>query len=75
MLNVASTASPKPFNWLPTVYSMSPKSKDAKTSVQYSKDEKLPASLGYKQELKRDFHWIELMGLRFSNIGVVQSIA
>jgi len=54
---------------------MSLKSDDNETSVQYSKDEQLLASLGYKQELKRDFHWIELMGLSFSIIGVVQSIA
>ncbi|KDR76934.1 hypothetical protein GALMADRAFT_155638 [Galerina marginata CBS 339.88] len=40
-----------------------------------SKDEELLARLGYKQELKRDFSWFELMGLSFSIIGVVQSVA
>ncbi|KAJ3511155.1 hypothetical protein NLJ89_g4262 [Agrocybe chaxingu] len=40
-----------------------------------SKDEEVLASLGYKQELKRDFSWGELLGLSFSIIGVVQSIA
>jgi hypothetical protein len=32
-------------------------------------DEALLASLGYKQELKRDFHGWELFGLAFSLIG------
>jgi hypothetical protein len=32
-------------------------------------DEAMLASLGYKQELKRDFHGWELFGLAFSIIG------
>lgn len=38
-------------------------------------DEDLLAQLGYKQEFKRDFSRLELFGLSFSIIGVVQSIA
>lgn len=40
-----------------------------------SQDEALLAELGYKQEFKRDFSRLELFGLSFSIIGVVQSIA
>jgi len=54
---------------------MSLKNDDNETPVQYSKDEQLLASLGYKQELKRDFHWIELIGLGFNIVGVVPSMA
>lgn len=39
-----------------------------------SKDEELLAWLGYKQEFKRDFSWVELLGLAFTITGVVQSI-
>ncbi|KAF9010827.1 amino acid/polyamine transporter I [Cyathus striatus] len=39
-----------------------------------SNDEELLASLGYKQELQRDFGLFQLLGLSFSIIGVVQSI-
>ena len=53
---------------------MSPKSNDNETSIQYSKDEQLLASLGYKQELKRDFHWIELLCFSFSVISVASAI-
>jgi uncharacterized membrane protein YesL len=38
-------------------------------------DEDLLANLGYKQEFRRDFSRIELFGLSFSIVGVVQSIA
>ncbi|KAJ6594170.1 amino acid/polyamine transporter I [Mycena capillaripes] len=38
-------------------------------------DEDLLAQLGYKQEFKRDFSRIELFGLSFTIVGVVQSIA
>jgi uncharacterized membrane protein YesL len=38
-------------------------------------DEDLLAQLGYKQEFKRDFSQLELFGLSFSIVGVVQSIA
>lgn len=38
-------------------------------------DEELLANLGYKQELKRDFGHLELFGMSFSIIGVVQGIA
>ncbi|KAK7005720.1 GABA permease [Favolaschia claudopus] len=38
-------------------------------------DEELLARLGYKQEFKRDFSRLELFGLSFSIVGVVQSIA
>lgn len=38
-------------------------------------DEDLLAQLGYKQEFKRDFSRLELFGLSFSIVGVVQSIA
>ncbi len=40
-----------------------------------SKDEDVLAALGYKQELKRHFSWFELVGLSFTIIGVVPSIA
>ncbi|KAJ7683253.1 amino acid/polyamine transporter I [Mycena rosella] len=39
------------------------------------KDEDLLARLGYKQEFKRDFSRMELFGLSFTIVGVVQSIA
>lgn len=38
-------------------------------------DEDLLARLGYKQEFKRDFGRLELFGLSFTIVGVVQSIA
>ncbi|KAF9457969.1 amino acid/polyamine transporter I [Collybia nuda] len=38
-------------------------------------DEALLARLGYKQEFKRDFSRLELFGLSFSIVGIVQSIA
>ncbi|KAF5341483.1 hypothetical protein D9758_013939 [Tetrapyrgos nigripes] len=38
-------------------------------------DQDVLARLGYKQELRRDFSRIELFGLSFSIVGVVQSIA
>jgi uncharacterized membrane protein YesL len=38
-------------------------------------DEDLLAQLGYKQEFKRDFSRLELFGLSFTIVGVVQSIA
>ncbi|KAF7297572.1 GABA permease [Mycena kentingensis (nom. inval.)] len=38
-------------------------------------DEAVLARLGYKQEFKRDFSKLELFGLCFSIVGVVQSIA
>lgn len=38
-------------------------------------DENLLASLGYKQEFKRDFSRLELASLCLSIVGVVQSIA
>ncbi|KAJ7219749.1 amino acid/polyamine transporter I [Mycena rebaudengoi] len=38
-------------------------------------DEDLLARLGYKQEFKRDFSKLELFGLSFTIVGVVQSIA
>ncbi|KAJ7739990.1 amino acid/polyamine transporter I [Mycena maculata] len=38
-------------------------------------DEDLLARLGYKQEFKRDFSRLELFGLSFTIVGVVQSIA
>jgi hypothetical protein len=38
-------------------------------------DEALLARLGYRQEFKRDFGRLELFGLSFSIVGVVQSIA
>ena len=53
---------------------MSPKSDDNETSIQYAKDEQLLASLGYKQELKRDFHWVELLCFSFSVISVASAI-
>jgi len=53
---------------------MSPESNDNETSIQCSKDEQLLASLGYKQELKRDFHWLELLGFSFSVISVASAI-
>ncbi|KAJ6455335.1 amino acid permease-domain-containing protein [Mycena vitilis] len=46
-----------------------------KTSGNTANDEALLARLGYKQEFKRDFSRIELFGLSFTIVGVVQSIA
>ncbi|KAF8173700.1 amino acid/polyamine transporter I [Pholiota molesta] len=40
-----------------------------------SEDDELLATLGYKQEFKREFSWFEVLGLAFSIIGIVQSIA
>ena len=40
-----------------------------------TKDELLLAQLGYKQEFKRDFGHLELFGMSFSIVGVVQGIA
>ncbi|KAL1746178.1 amino acid permease-domain-containing protein [Schizophyllum fasciatum] len=40
-----------------------------------SGDEDLLARLGYKQEFKREFKRLELFGLSFTIVGVVQSIA
>lgn len=39
------------------------------------KDEALLASLGYKQELRREFSPIEIFGIGFSIIGLFPSIA
>ncbi|KAJ7604303.1 amino acid/polyamine transporter I [Mycena polygramma] len=47
----------------------------AKASSNTANDEALLARLGYKQEFKRDFSRIELFGLSFTIVGVVQSIA
>ncbi|KAI0048204.1 APC amino acid permease [Auriscalpium vulgare] len=41
----------------------------------FQQDDDVLVSLGYKQELKRDFHLIELFGLVFCMIGVVPAIA
>lgn len=38
-------------------------------------DEELLAQLGYKQEFKRNFSRLELFGISFSIVGVVQGIA
>lgn len=38
-------------------------------------DDEVLAQLGYKQEFKRDFSRLELFGMSFSIVGVVQSIA
>ena len=38
-------------------------------------DNALLASLGYKQELKRDFSVLQIFGISFSIIGVLPSIA
>jgi hypothetical protein len=46
-----------------------------KGDVTASKDEKLLATLGYKQEFKREFAWFEVLALSFSIIGIVQSVA
>ncbi|KAF9479939.1 amino acid transporter [Pholiota conissans] len=46
-----------------------------KGGVTQTKDEELLASLGYKQEFRREFAWYELLGLAFSIIGIVQSVA
>ncbi|KAF8874578.1 amino acid/polyamine transporter I [Gymnopilus junonius] len=49
-------------------------SKEYSEKLSEPKDEELLAWLGYKQEFKRDFSWLELLGLSFSITGVVQSI-
>jgi hypothetical protein len=47
-----------------------------KTMKTHSVDDKaLLASLGYKQELKREFHPIELFGFGFSVTSIVPSVA
>ena len=38
-------------------------------------DQDVLARLGYKEEFKRDFSRVELFGLSFTIVGVVQSIA
>jgi len=38
-------------------------------------DQAVLARLGYKEEFKRDFTRLELFGLSFTIVGVVQSIA
>ena len=40
-----------------------------------SPDEALLATLGYKQEFRRDFSSLEVFGVAFSIIGVLPSIA
>ncbi|KAG7098496.1 hypothetical protein E1B28_000440 [Marasmius oreades] len=56
---------------------MSNEDKSSSTSVDHASvnDQDVLARLGYKQEFKRDFTRIELFGLSFSIVGVVQSIA
>ena len=39
-----------------------------------TKDEAVLASLGYKQEFKREFSRLEIFGIGFSIVGVVPSI-
>ncbi|KAK7059076.1 hypothetical protein VNI00_001700 [Paramarasmius palmivorus] len=50
-------------------------STDEKRSAGSLNDQDVLAQLGYKEEFKRDFSKIELFGLSFSIVGVVQSIA
>ena len=45
------------------------------TDEQVRQDVAVLANLGYKQEFKRDFKRLELFGLSFTIVGVVQSIA
>ena len=52
----------------------SPETKHDKLNVSLT-DEDVLARLGYKQEFKRDFSHLELFGMSFSIIGVVQSIS
>jgi len=54
---------------------MDSKAEQAVPSRELLNDEDLLAQLGYKQEFKRDFSRLELFGLSFSIVGVVQSIA
>ena len=53
----------------------SPKVDDTLTVQESLTDEELLARLGYKQEFKRDFGHLELFGMSFSIVGVVQGIA
>ncbi|KAG5340636.1 hypothetical protein C0989_000993 [Termitomyces sp. Mn162] len=48
---------------------------DGMTSKKKPTDEELLASLGYKQEFKREFTPLEVFGVAFSIIGLVPSIA
>jgi uncharacterized membrane protein YesL len=57
------------------VTAMGSKDTSSQKDTKSSNDEDLLAHLGYKQEFKRDFSRIELFGLSFSIVGVVQSIA
>ncbi|KAF7376376.1 GABA permease [Mycena sanguinolenta] len=54
---------------------MDSKAEQVVTSREVVNDEDVLAQLGYKQEFKRDFSRLELFGLSFSIVGVVQSIA
>ncbi len=48
---------------------------DSEKSQKSHNDQDVLARLGYKQEFRRDFSRIQLFGLSFSIVGVVQSIA
>jgi len=56
---------------MPSVNEKYPAS-DSKHSLN---DRGILAQLGYKEEFKRDFTRLELFGLSFAIVGVVQSIA
>ncbi|RDB25810.1 putative amino-acid permease C11D3.08c [Hypsizygus marmoreus] len=54
---------------------MTPDTRDEEHKPEVASDVELLASLGYKQEFKRDFSPAELFGLSFSIIGVAPSVA
>ncbi|KAG7088750.1 hypothetical protein E1B28_012718 [Marasmius oreades] len=55
--------------------SIDDQSSDSGERLESLNDQDVLARLGYKQEFKRDFSRLELAGLSFSIVGVVQSIA
>lgn len=59
----------------PCNMSSAPEKRSVTDSEKSLSDQDVLARLGYKQEFKRDFSRLELFGLSFSIVGVVQSIA
>jgi hypothetical protein len=55
--------------------SSTPEKNSATDSERSLNDQDVLARLGYKEEFKRDFSRLELCGMCFSIVGVVQSIA
>jgi hypothetical protein len=54
---------------------MSSPTRSLESKIIEEEDEAVLATLGYKQEFKREFSWFQVIGMSFSIIGAVQSIA